>query len=163
MSFSVAALLLAEALSTQSGPIGAVDTCLAAVGVGSTDDARLATDGWVERPIENIEKAPGGAPANRLFTKDGAGAAIVINIVDRDNRKVHHCHVLSQRNAKEILALEVELGRHFGGKITPLGQGSLFFEVPGRNVIVTSERKPGKDGVMIDIHTMAFELKEDSK
>jgi hypothetical protein len=165
VSLALAIALLADgaAHAGQQGAIEAVSTCLAAVGVGTTDDARLAADGWTERPVENIDKAPGGAAANRLFTREGAGAAIMINVSVREKRTTHHCHVITQRSAAEAAALDTALGKHLGGKVTPLGPAMTFFEVPGYNFIVTSNRKPSGDKVMIDIHTMAFELKETKK
>jgi hypothetical protein len=152
-----------EAIPGVSGAIAAVDTCLAAVGPSSTDDARLAADGWVEKPIENILKAKGGAEANRLFAKDGAGAAIVINIVMSKKRPVHHCHVMVLRDAKGIAAVEAALSLHLGAKLLTMPNGMVFFQIPNRDVIVTSTPKKLENGVQADIHTMAFDVKEMTK
>jgi hypothetical protein len=152
-----------EAISGVSGVIAAVDTCLAAVGASSTDDARLAADGWVAKPIENISKAKGGAGANRLFAKDGAGAAIVINIVRNKKRSVHHCHVMVLRDAKGIAAIEAAIALHLGAKPLTIPNGMVFFQIPNRDVIVTSTPKKLENGVQTDIHTMAFDVKEMTK
>jgi hypothetical protein len=152
-----------EAILGVNGAIGAVDTCLAAVGSSSTDDARLAADGWVEKPIENISKAEGGAAANRLFAKEGAGAAIVINIVKSKKRATHHCHVMVLRDAKGIAAIEAALALHLGAKLVTMPNGMVFFQIPNRDVIVTSTPKKLENGVQADIHTMAFDIKEMTK
>jgi hypothetical protein len=152
-----------EAIPGVSGAIAAVDTCLAAVGASSTDDARLAADGWIEQPIENISKAKGGAAANRLFAKDGAGAAILINVVKNKKRSTHHCHVMALRDAKGIAAIEAALALHLGATPLSMPNGIVFFQIPNRDVIVTSTPKKLENGVQTDIHTMAFDVKEMTK
>jgi hypothetical protein len=152
-----------EAILGVSGVVAAVETCLAAVGPSSTDDARLAADGWIEKPIENISKAKGGAEANRLFAKDGAGATIFINIVKSKKRPVHHCHVIAVRDAKGIAAIEATLALHLGATVMAMPNGMTFFQIPNRDVIVTSTPEKLENGIQTDIHTMAFDVKEMTK
>jgi hypothetical protein len=142
-------------------PVAAVETCMSAVGPSSINVERLTADGWAEKPIENIDKAPGGAADNRLFHKVGSGV-IHVNVVGKDRQ--HHCHWLISADRRTADAMNALIGRHFGGKVVPMGESGVVFQPQGRSdVIVMSSLKKDKKGGLYEVHTMAFDLNKMEK
>lgn len=150
---------LAAALAPTTDPVAAVSTCIAAVGPKSMDEAKLLADGWAEKSIDNVDKAPGGAAANRLFHKDGQGV-IYVNVAGKGD---YHCHWLISADVRTADAMNAALAKHFGGKMFPAGKGGALFSPADLRVIVMSSLKPTKGGAMYEVHTMAYEAKSGEK
>ncbi len=149
-------VMIAAMMAPATDPVAAVDTCIAAVGPKSMDESKLLAAGWVEKPIDNIDKAPGGATDNRLFHKDGQGV-IYINVAGKERN--YHCHWLISADVRTADAMNAALAKHFGGKMFPAGKGGALFQPGDLPVIVMSSLKPAKGGPMFEVHTMAFDAK----
>lgn len=120
----------------------------------------LAAGGWKEGEIKDIDKAPGGADANRLFIREGAGAVIMLN---KDIEKGgHYCHVLTQGPRKFVDLFEMALVPSLGMPIK-FGPDTTFYKTEGKPFIVSLSRKPSGKDVMADVMVMAFEPREKSE
>jgi hypothetical protein len=154
--------LAAAASSAPVKPAGveAVELCTAVARPKDFDLEPLAAAGWKEGEIKNIESARGGAAANRLFIRDGAGAVIMLNIdVEKGG---HYCHVLTSGPSKLIDLFERALVPSVGEalKLTP---ALTFYKSTGKPYIVSMSRKPSGKDILADVMVMAFEPKAKSQ
>ena len=157
-------LLLAVAAAgnppVKPAAIEAVELCTAVVRPNEFNLEPLASAGWTEGEIKNIEKAPGGAQANRLFIREGAGAVIMLNInVEKGG---HYCHVLTSGPSKFVDLFERALvpSVREAMKLTP---ALTFYKSTGKPYIVSLTRKPSGKDILADVMVVAFEPKTKSE
>jgi hypothetical protein len=156
----IAFLLLAAAAPAtppaKPAAIEAVELCTAVARPKEFNLEPLATAGWKEGEIKNIDQAPGGAAANRLFTREGAGAVIMLNV--NTEKGGHYCHVLTSGPSKFIDLFERALVPSVGEamKLTP---ALTFYKSTGKPYIVSLSRKPSGKDILADVMVMAFEPK----
>jgi hypothetical protein len=155
----ISVLLFAAAASAAPAKpmaVQAVELCSQITRPAAFELEPLTAAGWSEAEIKNIDKAPGGAAANRMFMREGAGAVIMLNI---DTRKGgHYCHVLTSAPPKLIDLFERALEPSFGPamKLGPI----TFYRTDKRPYIVSLSRKPSGKDVLADVMVMAFVPKE---
>jgi len=155
--FLMIAVAAASSAPAKPGAVEAVELCTQVARPDSFNLEPLAAAGWSEGEIKDIDKAPGGAAANRLFTRDGAGAVIMLNI--NVEKAGHYCHVLTSGSRKFIDLFEMALVPSVGLplKLTP---GMTFYKTDGKPFIVSLSRKPNGKDVLADVMVMAFVPKE---
>lgn len=161
-------MLVAVAGTAQSAPpvkpaaIEAVELCTQVTRPDSFVLEPLAAAGWTEGEIKDIDKAPGGAAANRLFIREGAGAVIMLNIKEGKDKGGYYCHVITNGPAKFVDLFERALQPTLGPALK-FGPNITFFKSDKKPYIVSLSRKPAGKDVMADVMVMAFVPKEKSE
>jgi hypothetical protein len=131
-------------------PTMAADRCVSAVVSGTFDERPLTSNGWAL----DKESGKGALKDSSLFINRELKSLILVSKTTQGKPK---CTVVVFDTEQQFDLIEYRLAAHFNGRLFPLKEDALSFEVPGHKAAVFASRIKVKDGPALEITVVPFD------